>query len=250
MKKVAFFYFLIIGYLLAQNLTALDIMKKVIDILTPKTAYTKSKMIITTTGGEKRTFITESYAKNNGEKMLLKYLAPAQVKGQKTLLLNNADDIWVYFPVTNRVRKLATHAKKRKVQGSDFSYEDMGTGKSFISDYNSKIIKDTVYNDKKCYLIELIPKKGIITSYSKLRFVIDKKNFYPYEIQYFDEKAPDIMLKKLISYNIKIVDNIPTAYKMVMYNLIDNTNTQIELIDVKYNIKIPDAMFSERGLKR
>ncbi len=42
-------------------------------------------------------------------------------------MLNNADNIWTYFPRTKRVRKLASHAKKQKVQGGDFTFEDFSS---------------------------------------------------------------------------------------------------------------------------
>ena len=42
-------------------------------------------------------------------------------------MLNDGDDIWTYFPRTRRVRKLASHAKKQKVPGSDFSFGDFSS---------------------------------------------------------------------------------------------------------------------------
>ena len=112
----------------SQEMTADDIIQKVNDQFNTETNYAKSKMTIVTTSGQKRTFIQESWSKDRGEKNLMRYLEPRRVKDQAVLMLNHADDIWMFFPRTQRVRKLATHAKKQKMQGSDFSYEDMGSG--------------------------------------------------------------------------------------------------------------------------
>ncbi|MEA3421029.1 MAG: outer membrane lipoprotein-sorting protein, partial [Acidobacteriota bacterium] len=116
----------------SQDLTGEDIIQKVNELINVQTSYGKAKMIIITSSGSKRTFIYESWSKNKGEKNLVRYLEPTRVKGQAILMLNHSDDIWMYFPRTQRVRKLATHAKKQKMQGSDFSYEDMGSGDEFI----------------------------------------------------------------------------------------------------------------------
>jgi AAA+ superfamily predicted ATPase len=53
-----------------------------------------------------------------------------------------------------------------------------------------------------------------------------------------------------IQYNIKIIDGIPTGTKMIMYNVIDDTRTEMEIMEVKYNIELDDLIFTERALKK
>ena len=165
-------------------------------------------------------------------------------------MLNNADDIWSYFPRTQRVRKLATHAKKQKMQGSDFSYEDMGSGDSFINDFSPKRLEDEKMEGHDCYKLELTRKPNSDISYSRLIMWVIKKNFYPIVIDYYDEDDPTLLLKTLVQNDIHVIDNIPTAMKVVMYNKNDNTQTEIELFEVKYNVSLSDDMFTERSLKK
>jgi outer membrane lipoprotein-sorting protein len=233
-----------------QELTGEDIVQKVNDLMSPKTSYAKAKMTIVTTSGKKRTFVYDSWSKGGGEKNLVRYLEPNRVKGQATLLLNNADDIWMFFPRTQRVRKLATHAKKQKMQGSDFSYEDMGSGDAFIEDYTPKRLKDEKMEEQDCYKVELIKKKESNLSYSGMIMWVVKDNFIPIVIDYYDEDDPKLLLKRLVQSDIKNIDNIPTALKVVMYNKIDNTQTEMELLEIKYNVDLNDKMFTERGLKK
>jgi outer membrane lipoprotein-sorting protein len=236
--------------LIGQNLTGDEIIKKVNDLFNVESGYAKSKMIIVTTSGSKRTFIYESWQKNKGEKNLVRYLEPRRVKGQAVLMLNNANDIWMFFPRTQRVRKLASHAKKQKMQGSDFSYEDMGSGDSFLEDFITKRLKDEKMEGKECYQLELTRKPDSDLSYSRLVMWIIKENFVPIVIDYYDEKDPTHLEKRLVESDIRIIDNIPTAMKIVMYNKNDNTQTEMELLEVRYNIKLDDSMFTERGLKK
>ena len=109
-----------------ETLTSQEIVNKMNEVINPQTAQAKAKVTIITSSGKERTFIYNSFTKDRGEKNLIRYLEPKRAKGQAMLMLNNADDIWAYFPRTKRVRKLATHAKRQKWEGSDFSYEDMG----------------------------------------------------------------------------------------------------------------------------
>ena len=234
----------------SQELTADDIIQKVNDQFNLETSYAKSKMTIVTTSGQKRTFLQESWSKDRGEKNLMRYLEPRRVKDQAVLMLNHADDIWMFFPRTQRVRKLATHAKKQKMQGSDFSYEDMGSGDAFIEDFTSKKLDDEQKEKQDCYKLELTRKPESSSSYSRLVMWIIKKNFLPVVIEYYDEKDPTYLLKTMVSSDFRVIDGIPTSMKVVMFNKNDNTQTEMELLEVKYNITLSDAMFTERSLKK
>lgn len=241
---------LITCYLYSQDLTGEHIVDKVNDLFNHETSYSKAKMTIITTSGQERTFEYESWSKDGGEKNLIRYLAPSRAKGQATLMLNHADDIWMFFPRTQRVRKLATHAKKQKVQGSDFSYEDMGSGDAFIKDFTAKRLQDEKMEGYDCYKVELIRKKDNDSAYSRLIMWVIKENFVPIVIDYYDEDDANLLLKRLVQSNIKVIDGVPTAMQVVMYNKIDNTRTSMVLIEVKYNIPLKDEMFTERGLKK
>ncbi len=233
-----------------QNLDGGQIINKVNDLINQETIYGKSEMTIITTSGNPRTFLYESWSKNYGEKNLIKYLSPARVKGQATLMLNHADDIWVYFPRTQRVRKLATHAKKQKMEGSDFSYEDMGSGDAFIKDFAAKRLKDERKEGYDCYKLEMIRKPDSDLSYSRMIMWVVKENFVPLVIDYYDKDDPDLILKTLVQSDIKVIDGIPTSMNMVMYNKQDNTHTSMSMQEIKYNIPLKDEMFTERGLKK
>jgi len=236
--------------LFSQELTGEDIILKVNELFNPQTSYSKSEMTIVTTSGSKRTFLSESWSKNEGEKNLVRYLEPRRVKGQAILMLNNADDIWSYFPRTQRVRKLATHAKNQKMQGSDFSYEDMGSGDAFITDFSPKRLKDEKMEGHDCYKLELTRKQDSDLSYSRLILWVVKESYVPVVIDYYDEDDPTLWLKRLVQSDIRLIDNIPTAMRVVMYNKNDNTQTEIELLEVKYNVPLNDDMFTERSLKK
>ena len=234
----------------SQELSGHQIIAKVNELFNQESTYSRAKMTIITTSGQERTFEYDSWSKNKGEKNLIRYLAPSRVKNQATLMLNHADDIWMYFPRTQRVRKLATHAKKQKMEGSDFSYEDMGSGDAFINNFIPHRLEDEKMEKKECYNIDLVRKKESTSAYSHLIMWVIKDNFLPVVIDYYDENNPDRLIKRLIQSDIQIIEDIPTAMKMIMYNKTDNTQTSIELLTVKYNTPIDDDMFTERGLKK
>ncbi|MBN1223499.1 MAG: outer membrane lipoprotein-sorting protein [Candidatus Aminicenantes bacterium] len=241
---------LLLGLSFGQELTGPAIIQRVNETINLDSSYSRSKMTIVTSSGDKRTFLMESWSKNKGEKNFVRYLEPGRVKDQAVLMLNHADDIWMFFPRTQRVRKLATHAKKQKMQGSDFSYEDMGSGEAFVEDYDARRLEDEKKAGYDCYKLELARKEGSDISYSRLIIWVIKENFLPVAIDYYDEKDPSRLQKRLVQSDIRVLDGIPTAMKAVMHNANDNTQTEMELLDVKFNLGLDDDLFTERALKR
>jgi hypothetical protein len=239
-----------VASLSAQELSGDEIVEKVNNIMSPASTWAKAKMTILTTSGDKRTFVYESWSKNRGEKNLVRYLEPSRVKGQAVLMLNHADDIWMFFPRTQRVRKLATHAKRQKMQGSDFSYEDMGSGEAFIEDFSSRRLEDEKAEGFDCYKVELVRKPESDVSYSRLILWAVQETFVPVVIDYYDDKDPERRIKRLVASDIHMVESVPTAMKMVMFNQEDNTQTEMEMLEVKYKIELDDSMFTERALKK
>jgi hypothetical protein len=72
----------------------------------------------------------------------------------------------------------------------------------------------------------------------------------PIIIDYYDEKEPERQLKRLVASDIRLVDGIPTAMKIVMFNQEDSKQTEMEFLDIKYNLELDDSLFTERNLKK
>lgn len=233
--------------LIAGELTGPEIIHKVSDQMNQETCQAVLKLTIVTTSGKEREFIYESYSADKGEKNVVKYTAPVRVKGQANLLLNNADDIWSYDPRTDRVRKLATHAKKQKMQGSDFTYEDFGSGNSFITDFDTERLNDEKIEGYDCHKIVLKKNDTGSSKYAKLVMWVIKENFVPVVIDYYDKDDPDICEKRLIQSDIKKIDGIPTPMKMLMHNNLDDSDTKSVIVECKYNVKIDKSRFTQRG---
>ncbi len=246
--KTALFILFLGTMLQAQQLTGPQIISKVNELMNPQSSKATMTMTITTTSGQQRTFEYLSYSKNYGEKTLMIYEKPSRVRGQKMLMLNHADDIWAYFARTRRVRKLATHAKKQKFEGSDFSYEDLGASDAFINDYSAKLVGEENKQDYDCYRLELTRKPDADVAYPKLVMWVIKENFVPVVIDYYEDNK-DRVQKTLRQSDIQVIDGIPTGMNLEMVNHSDQSKTTMQFESVEYNIPLENELFTERGLK-
>jgi outer membrane lipoprotein-sorting protein len=245
-------FFLGVGtFLFSQEVpTADEIITTMTSTMNPEQSKGIFKMTIITSSGNERTFVYESYSKNQGEKSLLKYVKPSRLKGQTILMLNDANDIWTYFPKTKRVRKLATHAKKQKLEGSDFSYEDLGGSDAFVDDYEAVLVGEEKKQRKVCYKMELTRKKESSANYSKVIMWVEKESYIPLVIEYYHDDDPNLLEKQLETSDVQVIDGIHTPMKIVMYNKLDNTHTKMEIEEVTYDVDLPDDLFTEMGMKR
>jgi len=228
--------------------TGPELVEKMSEIMTQENSKAVMTQTITTSSGKQRTFEFEMFTGNEGEKTLMRYLKPSAVRGQAFLMLNNADDIWTYFPRTKRVRKLSSSSKNQKVQGSDFSFEDMGSGDSWKTEYNSNNLGSEKYEGTNCWKLESIGIPDENPTYPKMEVYMRKIDFYPIKIEYFDED--NFIEKTLLLNDIKEIGEVPTAMIMKMVNHSEGTETTMEMISITYDWQPPEIFFSERELKK
>lgn len=65
-----------------------------------------------------------------GDKLLIRFLAPAEIKGVAALTYENSgssDDNWLYLPSTKRVRRISGANNTSSFQGTEFTYEDLSS---------------------------------------------------------------------------------------------------------------------------
>jgi len=229
----------------AQGLTPEEIIRRIDETERVASSEAALKQIITTSGGKKRNLEMRAYAKDQNDKQLMVYTGPSRVKGDKILLLNDGEEVWFYTPKTDRVRHLASHAKRQKVQGSDFSYEDLASG-SIEEDYTYTLLGEEKIEGRNCYKFELIPTESG-PHYSKLIYWGDKERFLTMQVDYYEEGE---LLKRLKCYDIKRIEGHWYQMKLVMTNLKEGGETVMETTEIKFDIDLDDKIFTTGYLKR
>ncbi len=241
MKKILLISTLFISNLFAMD--AQDIIKKVEEVESVPHAISVIRQTITTSSKKTRTFEIRGFTLD--DKQLQIFDKPARVRGEKILMLNDGDDIWAYSPKTRRTRHLATHMKRAKVMGSDFSYEDFATG-DYLEKFTISLLGSEKAMGEHCYKLELLPtKKG--PSYTKEIIWVSQKNFVTRVVEFFDKEG---ILKRLEVSDIKTIDGVITPWKMVMKNIRNGGSTEIENISIDYKTKPKTALFTQQGLSK
>ncbi len=230
---------------MAQSAT--EILQKVDEVGRAETSRIAFSQQVKTPGGDTRSFKIIGLTGDGGAKGLSEYVSPNQVRGMKILTLNEGDDIWVFFPRTNRTRKIASSARNRRVQGSDFTYDDMASGK-LAKHWNGRVAGQEKINGKQCHKLEVTPTPSGPRSYSKAIIWVDTSSYTVPRIEYFDTDGDKI--KRLTLEDYRSIAGVQIPHRYAMTNLTDGGHTTMTATKVEVNIKLNARVFTEAALGR
>ncbi len=179
-----------------------------------------------------------------GNRRAMRFLRPADIKGMG-VVVKGADEIYVRLPGARKARRVAAHARKQGLQGTDYAFDDS----SLINLSPNFDAKLKGQNDKDVEL-ELNRKKGSPITYPKLDVKIDRATLTVHFIQYYDDD-----LKKLKTEDRQVP---PHAHgnKLFTYKVIKlvhqqkEHSTDLDVKKVELDTGLKDKMFSKRWLVR
>jgi len=192
-----------------------------------------------------RTVSFESWAKGRDFSLTL-ITEPPKESGQTFLKLKN--DMWSWNPTINRMIKLPPSMMSQGWMGSDYSNDDILKESSIVVDYHHTIIGNDTIAGYDCFLIQLDPKEDAAVVWGKIIMWISKKEYYQLRTEYFDED--DYLVKTHLLSDIKFMYDrkIPTHFEIIPEDK-PNQKTLVDIIRVKFNIKISESFFSQQNMK-
>ena len=236
--------------------TANEIAKKVHDLPTGKTSsYTVSLTLIDKKGKERNREIS-SYTMKDGstDKTVLVFKTPKDVAGISYLSYDYPDkadgstvdsDSWIYLPAMKKIRRVSGSSKDDDFQGTDFTYDDIGTRS--LSKDNFAILGEEKVDGSDCWILEAKAKDSKAKVSRRVTWV-DKKTYVVRKGEYYDKQNK--LQKTLTCENIKQVKGYWTTQKMTMTNVQTNHKTVYEIKDLKYDEKVNESFFTVSALER
>lgn len=187
---------------------------------------------------------------DDGDKSLMIFDNPKDVKG--TAFLNYThkvgdDDQWLYLPALKRVKRISSRNKSGSFMGSEFAYEDIASQE--IEKYNYKWLRDEVYNNMKCYVIERYPVDKKNSGYSRQVVWIDKAEYRTWKVEYYDRKNSLLKTLTFADYN-KYIGTYWRASQFNMVNHQTSKSTELRFANYRFNMGLTDDDFSKNSLKR
>lgn len=238
-QKTFFIAFILMAATFSVNAQdAATILKNMDDMMyAPKDLTGKNQIILIDKNGKEET--REATIKQKGtDKRFTRFTSPASQAGIGVLALPN-DVMYLYLPAFGKERRISASVKNQNFAGTDFSYDDM-EAKPFSEKYTPKLIQ----TEGDVHVLELTPLGR--SDYSKIIININKTNYYPELMEYYDKGNKKI---KVAKYTFKQIGKYWNATEIEMTDLKKNHKTKMLMSDVKYDTGLSDDEFTVRKLK-
>jgi hypothetical protein len=188
------------------------------------------------------TWTTGDNAKGEPERTIMKFLAPADVKGSGFLNVKKADGVTeslLWLPALGRVRRLGSSGSDQDQAffGSDFTNRDINGFVKADFDYSVSSF------DQGIYAVTATPKKNV--GYEKLVYKIDASTWKYVGIEYW--RAGKVAKSQAVSYAKVGAYVMPTKITM---SSASGSTTELAFTDYKLDQDLGDQIFTERFLKQ
>ena len=181
-------------------------------------------------------------------KAILRFTAPAEVKGVALLVVNHTDrssDQWMWTPAIGRDRRIALQDRSTRFFGTDFSFEDLE--ERDVGQFDFRLAGEDAIDGAPCWRIEAHPRQGKVSQYTLTRMWIRKDNYVP--VQY-ENLVKDEVVRRLHQSDIQNVQGIWTPRLLEMTDLRRNSRTVLRMEKLEYNVSVKEDDFTVQALRR
>jgi hypothetical protein len=181
-------------------------------------------------------------------KAVLRFTAPAEVKGVALLVVNHPDrssDQWMWAPAVERDRRIALQDRSTRFFGTDFSFEDLE--ERDVNQYEYVLVGDDTVDGASCWKIQSTPKQAKSSQYSRSLVWIRKDN---YAFARIDNFTRDQVVRRLAYSDLALIQGIWTARTLEMSDLRRGSRTRLTLNRLQYNLPMNEEDFTLQAIRR
>lgn len=185
---------------------------------------------------------------HGSSKAVLRFTAPAEVKGVALLVVNHPDrssDQWMWTPAINRERRIALQDRSTRFFGTDFSFEDLE--ERDIDQFDFRHLGEESIDGAACWKIESRPKQSKVSQYTHSILWVRKDNYAWAQIE---NHKKDQLVRRAKYRRIQNVQGIWTAQEIEMHDLRRNSRTILKIEKLQYNLPMKEDAFRLQALRR
>lgn len=200
-------------------------------------------------GASVRELGIKSIETKEGEKSIITFFKPSDIKGTRLLTHTRSDEPdrqWIYMPMLKRVKRIAGSNTSGSFVGSEFSYEDLAAFDYKKYRYSGDAVK-TVYEEVPCFLAEFVPN-NLESGYRRQRVWVEQERFLVRKIDYFDRT--DALMKTAYFSDYKHIGNVWRVGKIRMLNHHSKKATLLEWTQDEVGVAFEHGMFNKENLNR
>ena len=181
-------------------------------------------------------------------KALLRFTAPAEVKGVALLIHSHPDrasDQWMWRPAIERDQRIALQDRSTRFFGTDFSYEDLE--ERDVNQYDFKILGDETLDGVPCWKLESTPHEKKASQYTRSILWVTKDHYVYIKAESYNKSG----IVRVIKYSdIQNLQGVWTARTLEVQDMKTKSRTVMKLEKLQYNQPMKDEDFTIQALRR
>jgi hypothetical protein len=181
-------------------------------------------------------------------KSVLRFTAPAEVKGVALLVHNHPDrssDQWMWRPAIERDQRIALQDRSTRFFGTDFSYEDLE--ERDVNQYDFKLLGEESLDGSPCWKLEGRPREKKVSQYTHSHLWIRKDHYVYAQVEAFNKAG----LARRIKYtDVQNVQGFWTAKVIEVFDAVKKSRTVLRFEKLQYNVPVDEAGFTLQALRR
>jgi hypothetical protein len=190
----------------------------------------------------------ERLGSHGRSKAVLRFTAPAEVKGVALLVVNHPDrasDQWMWTPAVERDRRIALQDRSTRFFGTDFSFEDLE--ERDVSQFDYQLLGEEPIDGAACWKIQSTPRETKSSQYTRSIVWIRKDT---YAFARVESYIRDQAVRRLTYGDFQNVQGIWTARVLEMVDLRRNSRTRLTLDKLEYNVPLSEDSFTLQAIRR
>ncbi|RLA58923.1 MAG: outer membrane lipoprotein-sorting protein [Gammaproteobacteria bacterium] len=228
---------------LAEDVSAKDLVRQAVDHFRGLTSYSEMTMIIHRPDWE-RSMTMRAWTQGD-DNTLVRVTEPRKDAGNGTLMLD--DNMWTFSPKINRVIKIPSSMMSQNWMGSDFSNKDISKTTDIIDQYDHTLIDQQEQDGHQVYTIQSIPHEDAAIVWGKEVLVI-RDDWVLLEQQFWDQDG--VMLKTMKASDIQVMSGRMVATKLRMGKLeTPGEWTELQTLDIQFGVEIASNVFTLSNLR-
>src|SRR3990172_835487 len=181
-------------------------------------------------------WVFERLGSHGQSRAVLRFTAPAEVKGVVLLVVSHPDrasDQWMWTPAVERERRIALQDRSTRFFGTDFSFEDLE--ERDVNQYDHALMGDEPLDGAACWKIQSTPRQTRSSQYTRSVLWVRKDNYTYARIENY---IGDRVVRRLEYSDIQNVQGFWTARRLEMADLRRGSRTRLTLEKLEYNLPL------------
>jgi hypothetical protein len=178
------------------------------------------------------------------QQFLVVFSQPSDVRNTVFLVnkhLDRDDDRWLYLPGLDLVKRISAGDKRTSFVGAHYFYEDVSGRRP--SDDTHELVETT----DEFYVLKHVPIDAQTAEFASYVTWIDRKTMLPMKIEY--QNAATDVYRRVEVLTVEVIDEHPTVTSSRVSDLASGGSTDMQFRYIKYDVGLPDNVFTERSLR-